>query len=510
MINTATLAREAPSNRVPGRSRLTAALRAPWLATSRANVWISAAAFAVCALGASAIGWLLPDRHGTGLALFVYAFGAAFWWAFCMASLLLLARDARHASLPGVSRNTEASIVLYAIVTIVPPVLIAGIFRNQASLAALIMCLAIAAAVAFMLLPRFVGVLIGLAPALYLTLRNLHAIPSLFDPRLEAWGVVALVVLVIYDLGAWRHLLRSEAFNQRGRSNPMIVFMRMNAIHGGWAAMDCSSLTKSSSKDNARINLRGISIHTPIKTIGVALSGFLVPRTLKGNLIRAGQALWIVPFFGISLLPGIASHKHHLVVEKLAGIAVLGGLGWLVMFAALMTPFLGVMLLMRRWSRGGELALLAHLPGLDREAPAYASVVRAILVKPLAMQAIAAAFAIVCVLLVHARAVALILPIVLFAAIALATAWALLRIVGGRPPRTWILVVLAVIGFAITTMGIPLVVMTIVPTSGPIWTTLAWGFDAVLFGACAAFILPTLRAWRTFKRRPHPFLANAR
>lgn len=322
MINTATLAREAPSNRMPGRSRLTAALRAPWLATSRANVWISAAAFAVCALGASAIGWLLPDRHGTGLALFVYAFGVAFWWAFCMASLLLLA-----------------------------------------------------------------------------------------------------------------------------------------------------------------------------------------PHMRKANLKRAAQILWVIPLTGLAVLPGLTEH-HHLAYGEWVGAAALAGIGWLVLFTSLMTPLVAIGLLQRRWSRGGELALLALLPGLTRHAPAYASVARATLVKPVVVQAIAALLVLTVLLAKHVSVAPVFLALLFFSLIVVVTAWASLRIMGGRPAKTGLLISLAVVALVLVAGGTPLVIAF--AKAGAVCTTVVWCVDAALLILCAAFAWFARRAWQVFCQRPHPFLANAR
>lgn len=510
MIKAATLnSRGIPANATPGRSRLLAALRAPWLATSRTNTWLAVAMVVAGTLGAAIIyGWV-PDRHAAAMALVAYAGGIGFWWAFCMASLLLLARDARRAGIPGVTRNTLVSVGIYAVLNLGLPVLLMRAVHANVALATLLSGLAMTVAVAYMLLPRFIATLLGFIPAIYLVLHNLHMAPSLLDPRGMKWTAIALVVAAIYDVIRWRQLLVTDALDHRDRSSPMLVFMRLNSVRGGWEAMDRAYLAKPGDNRAQGFDLSQVDDRHPVKAINVALASLVVPRTHQANLLRMARILWVIPLMGIAVLPGLTA-KHHFVSSELFGAMALAGVGWLVLFTALMTPFAAIALLRHRWSRGGELALLALLPGLGRHRSTHASVARATLAKPTIIQAVAALLVLAILFAKHVNAASAFLVLLFFSLLALITAWISLRILAGRPMQTWLLVSLAVAGLLLMTGSTPLVIAAATPKAGAIWVTVAWCVDVALLVLCVAFAWLTRRAWRAFCRRPHPFLGNAR
>lgn len=488
---------------------LRAAWLAPWRATSRQSLWASASVAMLLALGALVIGATVPGRGGILVALACYAFGLWFWWQFCVASLVVLARDARLARVPGVAGNTVASVALYAIVSLLVPMLVAGVVAHAAGFAALISALAAASALALAFLPRLVGMCAGLVPAAYVWLHALHVAPSPFDPHLQAFGWVLLVVLVLLDAVRWRQLLTGDGLDDNSRGGPMLASLRLQATRGNSVLTDGTWWARARRPHAPRIQLEHIGPQTPVKAIRIALSGWLAPLTAKGRFIRYGYALLIVPLMAIAALPGLTTGPHPVSLARSISLAAGFGFGWLLVFSTAMLPFFIVGLVQRRWTHGGELALLALLPGLDREQPTARSITQAILVSPFAICGVGLAATLVAGIAMHAQARALLPAVLLFIGIAVGTAWATLRIVGGRPLSTLATVVAIIVGslgFAACVSAAGMAASRSAPAGV---LAIAGALTLLVAVLCIAGAWAAWRAWLHVRARPHAFLGNA-
>lgn len=487
--------------------RVRAAWLAPWRATSRQSLWVSAAATVLFGLGAIGIGMATPGQTGVVLALASYALGIYFWWQFCMASLVILARDARLAGVPGVAKNTVASVALYATASIAAPVVVAAIFVHAAGFAALVSALVIASALALAFLPRITGVLIALLPTGYVGLHNLHAAPSPFDPRLQALGWAVVIALVLFDVLSWRRLLTGDGLEDNSRSGPLLAALRMQALRGRSTMTDLGWWARARKPRAARIRFRTIGPHAPVKAIRIGLSGWLAPQTTVGHAAQVGYLLLFVPFMMIPPLVGGLSDPRHLGLAWPLEVALGGAVLWLLLFAAFMVPLFTIGLLHQRWSRGSELALLALLPGLERDRPAARSVACAVLAAPLATSGLGGVAVVGIGMVVHAHPLAIVAGVLFFAGVALGTGWTALRTMGGRPLSTLASVAAIVIGSLGLAACIAAVAMATSHAAALVGAAQALvGLCALL---CAAIAWHAGRAWLAFRRRPHPFLANS-
>lgn len=488
---------------------LRAAWLAPWRATSRQSLWSAAGMALLLALGAVIIGASVPGQLGVLIALVSYAFGLFFWWQFCIASLVVLARDARTARVPGVAANAVASVALYATVSLLAPMLVAGVLAHAAGLAALVSALAAAGALALAFLPRVVGMFMGLVPGAYLWLHSLHAAPSPFDPHVQAFGWLVVIALVLLDVARWRQLLTGNGLDDSSRSGPMLASLRLQATRGNSVFMDGTWWARARKPHAARIQLKRIGPHAPVKAIRIALSGWLAPLTPKGRLIRYGYTLLVVSFMAIAALPGLATNPHHFTVVRVMTFAAIGGLGWLFAFSTAMLPFFVVGLVQRRWTHGGELALLALLPGLDREQPAMRSVTRAVLVPPLAWCLVGVLATLALGSALHAPAQAMLPVMLFFIGIAVGTTWGTLRVIGGRALSTLatiIAIIIGTLGFAACVTAASMAASRSAPAG---MLAIADALTILVTLVCAGGAWAAWCAWENVQARPHVFLGSA-
>lgn len=494
-------------SRAPRRGMLIAALTAPWYATKRQTVWISLIVFALGCIGALVIGIFVPDARGRIVAVVAYSAGVAFVWAFWLSGMLLVARDAWRLAVPGVARNATMSALLFAAITLASPVLIEAAFRGYVVATALIVALAMAAGLAFVLLPRWIAVWLGFLPGLYGSLHDVWHLASPLQPGFLRWGGALLVLLLVPAAWRWWRLLRAASDEPCGWSSPMIFQLRKQAVTSAWA-FDKQLFWRGSTRQHRFANLRGIDARTPAKAIEVALGALFVPQTLIGNLRRLSAGLWPVAAFGVALLLVNLGNMHSLHRTIIA--AGIGGAMWGGMFGTMMVLFALYAMLRRRWDNGAELALLALLPGLDRRAPLYRSLVRAVFVKTLAACAALGALMVACEALAHFGAAAIALTTAVVSGTCLLAALYLLRVFAGRPVRAVVQGLVATCVFALMLASLAFVIVVALKRADAIETLVAWGVVAAWVVFVGAMAILVVRAWQTLRARPHPFLAGAR
>lgn len=491
------------------RSAFVAALVAPWYATKRHTIWLSVVLLAVCGLGALAIAALVPTLHGQITAVSLYAAGIAFAWAFWGSGLLLVARDGWRLGVPHATRNATASVLLYAVISIALPVLPEAAFGWNVAPLALIVAVAIAAGLAFVLLPRWIAVWLGFLPALYGSLQaRLHlAAPS--QPAFLHWAGLLLVVLLVPVVWSWWRLLRGGGGSDEalGWNSPMILQLRKQATTSAWA-FD-KQLFWREGKNQARfMTLHGIDTQAPAKAIEVALGGMFVPRTAVGNLRRLGAVAWPMACFGIAMVLQTLGQTG--VIHRAVAAGAIGGAMWGGLFGVSMSMFGLYALLNRRWNSGAEPALMALLPGLGQHAPLHRSVACAAFTKPLLLCVALWLMMVGCEWLAHFGAAAMGLTTVVVAVMCLLNAACLLRVFAGRPVSGWVLGVLAVCVFGAMMLSIGFAVVVGLKHATPTLLLAVWGVTAAWALGAGGAAWFAWRAWRSLAARPHPFLAGAR
>lgn len=490
------------------RTWIVPALMAPWRATKRQTIWISLLMFGTCWGAALAFEVFMPDVRGQALAGIGYAAGAAALWAFCLSSLVLLARDARLMSIPGVTRNTMASAIIYGGLTVGIPALIEAALGGNMAVTAVLVALGMGAGLAFVLSPRWISIWLGFVPAIYAPLQHTFHILSPLDHRFLRWAAPLALVLLFANAVQWRRVLSDGRPDTRGWRSSMILQLRQQAVSRD-LALDTQVLWRRGGDTEHRYtNLRGISARTPAKAIEVALGPLFVPRTAAGHLRQLRIVVWMMLAFGGAMLLENLDRVHSL--RKLLTIMGSSSAMWMGMFGIAMTALLVVSMLRRRWEQGAEPALLALLPGLGTSAPLHYSVLRAAFTKPAILCAALWALMTGCELPMHLGTIALVMTTLIVLVFLATTVMLVLRVFAGRPMRTLNQVLIAGVAFVLMSVSLPAVFVTSLVKLGHIALLSEWGLLAIWLVFAVWMSTLAWRAWRALQRRPHPFLANVR
>ena len=482
-----------------------AALTTPWRSTKRQTIWIALVIFVLGCAAAVASGVLMPNARGQALAMIFYAAGVCFVWAFWFSGLLLLARDARMLAAPGVLRDTLVCVLAWGVLMIVTPALIEGAFGWSMALPAMLSAFAMAAGLTFVLSPRWASMCMGFMPAIYSTVHETFHVLSPTGVDFLHWGTAATVALFAFVAVRWWRILHDGSTEACGWRAPMILQLRQQAVSSGWS-FDKQMFGQRSGQ-HRYTDLRGIDARAPVKTIQVALGGDLfMPRTPAGNLRRLTVVAWpVLIFVGCMLLTSLA-RVHNL--HKLLAIIGVSGAMWSGAFGMAMLLFAVTALLRRRWERGAEPALLALLPGLGRHAPVHRSVLRAAFVKPFGICVALWAMMVVCEYFLHLGALAYTLTTLIALGMGAATAMSLLRVFAGRalgPLAQTSVIIIACVLMGVT---LPLTYITPMAKLGPAAGWIEWGLLAAWLVFAGWMTVLALRAWRTFRLQPHPFLSR--
>jgi hypothetical protein len=481
-----------------------AALTTPWRSTKRQTVWTALVIFMLGCAGALVCGILMPNARGQAFAMIFYAAGVCFVWAFWFSGLLLIARDARMLGIPGVARDTAFCALAYGVLMIAAPTLIEGAFGWSMALPAMLSAFAMAGGLTFVLAPRWISVCMGCLPGVYSTTHAAFHVLSPLGREFLHWGTAVTVVLLAFVVIRWRRILLDDATEACGWNTPMILQLRQQAVSAGWS-FDKQMLWRRNGSQHRYTDLRGIDARAPAKTIEVALGALFVPQTAAGNLRRLALVMWPILIFVVAMLLGNLGRVHDL--RKLLAIIGISGAIWSGAFGMAMLLVAVAAVLKRRWEQGAEPALLALLPGLGRCAPMHHSVLRAAFVKPLAMCIALWAMMIACEYLLHVGVLAYVLTTLIVAGVLAPTALSLLRLFAGRPLGTIAQTCIIVAAFVLMGVTLPLVYLTPMAKLGPVAYFIEWGLLAAWLVFAAWMTLLALRAWRTFRLRPHPFLS---
>lgn len=487
-------------------------LTTPWRGTPKSLRWLSLAVLGLCIVGAGGT-TLLPDAHsGWLLMATIYCIGLGCFWAFMMASLLVLAIDARQLRLPSISGTVVWSLLCYGVLMVLLPALLLQALGDIGILAGLMMALAIAFGLAFVLLPRYLSSFIGFVPAILIGLHHaagLH-VPLPGQPHFVRWGIVSLVILLLVDVMRWRSLLLDESPRECGYASAMVMQFRRGAAMAHWSGLAQKSSTPMLRRRPewmlARADLRRVGPQSTVNTLRVALGGWYMPQRWASYLRQMLPVLLpivlFVPAMGLMQL-GDPHSRGLQTLWKVMGVAVVG---WVGTFGGLMLAATASLAPSQRWKQvNGELSLLALLPGLGNAASVRTDLLRAALIKPLLAQAVLLALVIGAALTMHVSGIALVLLALVQLGCAGAVVAMALSTFGGLPLSTWPLLILLTGGVVLLSIS------SFIPLLAQPWP-LNGALDALLALAWAAFsaalLLLARRGWRALQQRPHPFLAN--
>ncbi|MEW9573625.1 hypothetical protein ABQJ54_17875 [Rhodanobacter sp. Si-c] len=493
--------------------RLNDVLLVPWRSTHRPLRWLSLAIVTACMLGAIAVGHFMPGPRWWLGSTIAYCFGVAYAWAFWLCTALLLAIDARKLRLPGMQRAATCSVLLYGLLMLALPVFVLGALGANAPVVALLVALAMAGSLAFVLLPRWCAMVMGFLPALSVGLRYAAHLPPWSDPRWPAWGTLALIVLLVANVLRWRHLLRSDTDNELGFGSAIVTQFRRQGAMGNWNGLqqlDSGQLIRQRPDwMQPRANLRRTGPQSPMHTLRVALGGWYLPKTLTGHL-RALAPILLPILLAIPVMAIMHAGEHRDHTAHIAMISAgLGLLGWLSLFGGLMLATMTTLLVRQRWQRtNAELPLLALLPGLGDAQGMRRDLLRSIFAIPFALQAVLLIVMLIAALAMHLKGLAVLLVALPQLAAAGAMVAQVLCALGGRKLPSWgewLVHVPFVLLFFLSTF-IPMATLGRHPWRGATlvepWLLAAW--------VALALVVAWLgrRGWRGLLARPHPFLAD--
>lgn len=496
------------------RLPLAGVILAPWHSSRRSLRWLTLVIVLACSLGAIAFGVFSPKPRWWMGSATIYAFGIGYLWSFWMPTLLLLAIDARRLRLPGMQRAATYSLWLYALPSLLLPVLALGAYGADVRYVAELAALAMAGGTAFVLLPRWCAMVIGFLPALSIGLRRLAHLPPWSDPRWLEWGGLTLLALLLVDVLRWRHLLRNDSDNELGFGSAMLMQFRRQGVTAGWNGLrqlDGGQMIRQRPDwMQPRADLRQVGPQSPVRALRVALGGWYVPKTLSGHLRAVAPVLLPVLLYipVMAIMQAGESRHGHAARSALLSLGI-GVVGWLGVFGGLMLTAMAALMVHQRWKRANaELPLLALLPGLGDARARRQALLRATFGTPVKMQLLLLACVLTATLVMHLPALAVLLVVLgQLAAIGTMVAQVLCTLGGYRlhvGVQGPIYVVLTVL-FCLSSF-IPLLSTVQHPWSGitPFEYALLAGW-AVL---AAVLLWLGRRGWRGLLARPHPFLAN--
>lgn len=495
---------------------LRALVLAPWIAAHTSVRWLALGMFGLCILGAIALEVMVPTAKGARIALIAYGTGTAFTWAFYMPACFLLAYDARRLRVPALERTAMQAVWFSAGATIALGTAIAAHGLGAATSAALI-ALTSAAGFAFSLLPRYLSVFVGFLPALGQFLQRVVPVfPGLTDSRAPLWYGAMAALFALACMLRWHQLMTGGA-ERSGLSSSLVMQLRSNGGMGGWGSARQAGANQLIRQRPAWLQPEADLRHTgpisPVISLRVALGGWYVPQTWRG-VFRQGLAVtWPIGMFALVMLMTRASDGHPDRWKDLLEGFAKGMSGVLCVTASLGAPLISALMLRQRWSTPQrELALLAVLPGLGTAEQARGALLRAALVRPVAINlilAIAASGVAAALHLGTLAALAVVAGPLLCAAAGVALS---LDALSGHPLPGWALgSACFVLSIVVFTTGFTALVASQLRQGG------VWNASPTLWGAFIGVVLLVAgillwigrRAARRLFAQPHPFLAHA-
>jgi hypothetical protein len=462
---------------------------------------------------AYATSWKHIAMSNAYIAVMFYGMGLASWWALVAGRAVLLQRDLRSLQVPAMDRTIFASLALqYLLSVLLPSLLLTVIVHLEFARTSAFFTLCVTGALLFQVLPRVLGPLFGFLPALMLMLNSLSVIPGLRDPAFLAFGWTLALAFAVVVVWRWRTLLKADA-NDFGQWSVPTVMLKQSqlGIVGGFNNFDLNTFCTKAKKSGThkQVRLDGIGPATPVAALRVWLgTPFFAP--LKWSTYAA-QSLYVILPFSV-LVVFLDFYQNDWKLPARYGAMALGIFG----------PLLCVNMVASRLSRlyadtGGELALLATLPGLGDGVSAKRRLLLASAGRISLLVFVQSACCGLVASLCEANAAELsIIAAATFAGIALNFGIAC-NFIGGRGVSKAVIALLSIFGLiamsqiqmSMTSRALHLMTLQTPFVDGSFQHGLAL---IVFIGWLLVYVMLMwlgLRGWRAYRRRPHPFLLNS-
>lgn len=358
-------------------------LLAPWMASPRSSRWLVVLALVVALAGAVPV-WIYTHAvHPWVWSALVLGVGNGLCWLLLMPNGLFLVLAARRLGMPGITRDVLWSIPLYVALGIGVPVLL-QLPQGHVLAFSVMQLLVATSAMLYMLLPAYIGILLCLLPVLHGLARHMGVLPGLGDPRLVTWGGGLVALLVLLLAWRWQQLLHGE-IPTGGLRAPGLVNLRRNLGRAQRDPLtDVALLRHRPAWLMVRVDLSGVGVRAPVKSLRVALGGVYLPQTAGGRLhqlVPTLLALLVVGLllFAMTMGDNSAGRLLHYLLSR-EGFTLEG---WMFGVFSLVVVMVSVEALLLRWERvNAELPLLALLPGLSGAGNIKRLLLRAAIQRP--------------------------------------------------------------------------------------------------------------------------------
>jgi hypothetical protein len=488
-------------------NRLHVLFMMPWVASAKyarllAMLFVGIALIVALAIAASG------ESH-VHREVFILSLGFAVWalWGSYLGANLQLARDAHDLCLPSLQRDADLSLLLFAALSLVPPIAFCWMLGVTPLLAAAVFTIAAALGLIYLLLPLWIGVPLMMAATFLIMAHGLDEPVSIF------WKLAA--VLVVVAVLRWWQLRAATTVRRDGIGAAVVFFCyRQDAMaNGGWYGFTQKFLQERVTVP-LHAELRDVGPRHAVGSIRFALGGYGIPKPFASRLKDIGRLLafvWV--FVLVSLLaPLLASPEAAGNLQQF----ILHWLSPLLTFGSLFTCCIAVNLFAGRtrtlWRKtDAELPLLALLPGLSDAATSKRLTVTALLAPPAVFLACTCVALCVATLALHTKPWAYVALVLCCAGALLLIAAITLASLAGRPVHTAGYVLL----YAAQLLLSMLVLIKAMPTDQyhgphpeligvvPVWLLVLWGLYLLVLAALA------VHSARGLRERPHAFLANA-
>ncbi|OJW40687.1 MAG: hypothetical protein BGO50_03565 [Rhodanobacter sp. 67-28] len=483
----------------------------PWLAWSqgkrRALLAVVLAIVAVSVIGGTVsyrpgAAWRLGAAHGAAV------FNCLFWAA-VLSQLMLLAREAHRLRLPVLGREAVASLALYALLSIVMPVLLLIWLGGDGAVALTEIVLGAGVGMAYACLPSWLGVWAGFVPIFSDHAARWLPMPAASPSGFLAWAVPCAAAVWLLIGAFWRGAVRRDDGLNRARK-PILLNLRSYAWHGldRGNYPEIESIRRRWRWLQPVVDLHRCGPGRTLFNLRVAMGGLGVPLTpaSRARQVAVGLVSMLPAAVGLLLMLGSDDDPR----QVLSGLNGTGLTMFLLVVIGAILVLQPVERLRLRWARqNAELPLLALLPGLGDATSLRRALLGAALLYPVGIQLVLTLLLLVLGerLQMDAAGYALLL-LGQFAGAGMSVALSLAMLGGLSIHRGW-LGVLCICGILLIGVNCVLALLAFDGQSLVCHPGVALTLAMLWAGFFAPLVRIGVRGWRAFHRRPHPFLPNA-
>lgn len=440
--------------------------------------------------------------------------GVFLWWMFCGVRLLLVHRDLRTLRAPHAGTSVLATLAASVLLTTLLPAAVLASFGAPFGSTLALLCDAIAVALAWGLMPRYVAIFLGFVPSVLFFSGNALGWPAPNDPTFALLGFEFAALGALMALWRWCALLDVEPGTCQSWRTPMVFLMRgqqgliSGALGGGLIAMraETGALAR-------RVRIARDATLEPVTAMRHALGGVYAPVGYSERLRRLAPVLGVFVLLEVMTTLFVPLHWFRIINQTIVT--------WTVYFGALFFPMFFVSRLTAVGRNTETMSLLALLPGMGAPALARRHLLKAT-VRPMLMQLLLATGALAVAWLAlrgDSRVVAVFMLMAL--GTGLVTLALMLHALNSRAVlgegwrHTTLLLALSLLAFALvlaTNFGTDFLALRAHHKAASMDFARNHAISltsALAAGWALALVIAISRAhanWRAFQRRPHPFL----